>query len=379
MQMGVFMKKIRDYPFLIIMVILILGISFINFAKKDTEFSEMENRFLAQKPDLTFENVLDTSFGTQYETYVNEQFPFRNQWIGGKAIAETLLGKQENNDIIKGKNGYLFNKQLNVDKQLKKNVNAIKDFGKNTNTKLYVSIVPNSYDILKDYLPKGTPNIDQEALIEECYKTLNQEDSIINIKLDTILKEHKNEYIYYRTDHHWTTLGAYYGYLQFCKEQGLTPVDINTLTADYIENFYGTYNSKYKGVGMKPDTITYYHMPIEKVVIGNEEKSGLYDLEKTKIRDKYAMFLHGNNPISIIYSKENEQNQGKKLLLLKDSYANSMIPYLTYNYQEIYVVDLRYYNDSIGKLIDDNGIQTTFILYNFDTIMTDNHFYRLSR
>jgi hypothetical protein len=91
------------------------------------------------------------------------------------------------------------------------------------------------------------------------------------------------------------------------------------------------------------------------------------------------MFLHGNHPISVIYAKENEQNQGKKLLLLKDSYANSMVPFLTYNYQEIYVVDLRYYTDSIGKLVEDNGIQTIFLLYNFDTLMTDNHFYRLSR
>ncbi len=373
------MKKLRNYPFLIIMSILILGISFLNLIKKDTEFSEMENRYLAQKPVLTLGNLLDSSFGTQYETYVNEQFPFRSQWITGKAIAETLLGKQENNGVIKGKGGYLFPKQLNVEKQLKKNVNAIQDFGKAMGAKTYVSIVPNSYNILRDYLPKGTPNIDQEALIAQCYQTFTQEKNMINIDLESILMEHKNEYIYYRTDHHWTTLGAYYGYLQFCNAQGLPPVDISKLTANSIENFTGTYDAKYKGIGIKPDTITYYSIPIEKMVVDKEEKSSLYDLEKTKVRDKYAMFLHGNHPVSVIYAKENEHNQGKKLLLLKDSYANSMVPFLTYNYQEIYVVDLRYYTDSIGKLVEDNGIQTIFLLYNFDTLMTDNHFYRLSR
>ncbi len=377
--MVIIMKKIWHYPFLIIMVVVILGISFINLIKKDTEFSEMENRYLAQKPDLTLSNLIDSSFGTQYETYVNEQFPFRNQWITEKAAAETLLGKQENNGVIKGKNGYLFNKQLNVDKQLKKNVKAIQDFGKNTDVKTFVSIVPNSYEILQDYLPKGTPNIDQEALIKQCYDAFNQEDKITNINIEDILKKHKDEYIYYRTDHHWTTLGAYYGYQQFCNAQGLPLLDVNKLTANHIEDFYGTYDSKYKGIGIKPDTITYYDMPIEKMLIGNEEKSSLYDMEKTKVRDKYAMFLHSNNPLSIIYSKKNQHNQGKKLLILKDSYANSMIPFLTYNYQEIYVVDLRYYSDSINKLVEDNGIQTIFILYNLDTLMTDNHFYRLSR
>lgn len=373
------MKKIWNYPFLIIMVILILGISFINLIKKETEFSEIENRYLARKPDLTLDNLIDSSFGTQYETYVNEQFPFRNQWITGKAVAETLLGKQENNGVIKGKNGYLFNKQLNVDKQLKKNINAIQDFVKNTDAKTFVSFVPNSYEILQDYLPKGTPNVDQKALIKQCYKTLNQKDKTTHVNIENILMEHKNEYIYYRTDHHWTTLGAYYGYLQFSNAQGLPLLDINKLTANHVEDFYGTYDSKFKGIGIKPDTITYYDMPIEKMIIGSEEKPSLYDLEKLNVRDKYAMFLHGNNPISIIYSKENEHNQGKKLLLFKDSYANSMIPFLTYNYQEIYVVDLRYYNDSISNLVEDNGIQTIFLLYNLDTLMTDNHFYRLSR
>ena len=373
------MKKLWNYPFLIIMSILILGISFLNLIKKDTEFSEMENRYLAQKPDLSLDNLLDSSFGTKYETYVNEQFPFRSQWITGKAIAETLLGKQENNGVIKGKNGYLFPKQLHVEKQLKKNENAIKDFGKAMGAKTYISIVPNSYNILSDYLPKGTPNIDQEALIAQCDQTFTREENMINIDIESILMDHKDEYIYYRTAHHWTTLGAYYGYLQFCNAQGLPPVDISKLTANSIENFTGTYDAKYKGIGIKPDTITYYSIPIEKMVVDKEEKASLYDLEKTKVRDKYAMFLHGNHPISVIYAKENEQNQGKKLLLLKDSYANSMVPFLTYNYQEIYVVDLRYYTDSIGKLVEDNDIQTIFLLYNFDTLMTDNHFYRLSR
>jgi hypothetical protein len=373
------MKKIWQYPFLIIMVVLILGISFINLIKKDTEFSEMENRYLAQKPDFTLNGLIDSSYGTQYESYVNEQFPFRNHWITGKAITETLLGKQENNGVIKGKKGYLFNKQISLDKQFKKNMKAIKEFSRKTNANTYVSIVPNSYDLLNNYLPKGTPVIDQEALIELCYNMLGPEENITNINIGTILKDYKDEYIYYRTDHHWTTLGAYYGYLQFSKTLGLTPVDINTLTANYIDNFYGTYDSKYKGIGIKPDTITYYDIPIENMMIGNEVKSTLYDEAKAKVRDKYAMFLHGNNPFSVIHAKKSEMNQGEKLLLLKDSYANSMIPFLTYNYEEIYVVDLRYYSDSISKLVEDNDIQTIFILYNFDTFMSDNHFYQLSR
>lgn len=102
-------------------------------------------------------------------------------------------------------------------------------------------------------------------------------------------------------------------------------------------------------------------------------------MDKVKTRDKYAMFMHGNPSLSVIYSKKNNENKGKKLLILKDSYANSMIPFFTYNYEEIYVVDLRYYGDSVSELMKEKGINSVFILYNFDTFMTDNHFYRLSR
>jgi len=372
-------KKIWHYPFLIIMAILILGTTLINIVKKDTDFSEIENRYLAKRPNFTLGDFKDSSFESQYELYVNEQFPFRKHWITEKAIAETLLGKEENNSVIKGKRGYLFNKQITIGKQFEKNVKAVKAFGKKINAKTYVSIVPNSYSILKDYLPKGAPNIDQELLIKDCYEELDQEERINNIDLFNILNKYRQEYIYYRTDHHWTTLGAYYAYLQFCAELDLTPIAMNKLISHSVEDFYGTYYSKYKGLGIKPDTITYYDILIEKMMVDNKEKPNLYDIEKTKTRDKYAMFLYGNPSLSVIYSKKSEENEGKKLLLLKDSYANSMIPFLTYNYEEIYVVDLRYYGESISKLMNENGIQTVYILYNLDTMITDNHFYRLIR
>ena len=199
------------------------------------------------------------------------------------------------------------------------------------------------------------------------------------IPLHEILKEHRDEYIYYRTDHHWTSLGAYYGYLEYCKDQNLVPVQLEELKAIHITNFYGTYYSKHKGLFASADEIVYYDIPIDKMIIDGQEASSLYDLDKVKTRDKYAMFMHGNPSLSIIDSKKTEINEGKKLLIIKDSYANSMIPYLTYNYEEIYVVDLRYYGESVSDLIKKHEIDSVFILYNYDTLMTDNHFYRLSR
>ena len=377
--MRVKMKQLKKYPYLIIMMILVLGTSLLNTLKKDTEFSEFENRYLAKKPSFNLENFIDGSYSKKYEQYINEQFILRNEWISIKALSETLLGKVENNEIIKGDKSHLFSKQMNVEKQFSKNIKLINQFISKQDASVSMSIIPNSYEILKDYLPTGAPVIDQITPIEDAYKILDKHDNFISINAHEYLQEHKDEYIYYRTDHHWTTLGAYYGYLAFCESMGLTPVDIKTLESQTVHDFYGTYYSKYKGTGIVPDIITYYDIPISKNIVDGEEKVGLYDMEKVDTRDKYAMFLYGNPPISVIHSNQNRDNKGEKLLVVKDSYANSLIPFLTYHYDEIYVVDLRYYNQSLNELVEDNNIDNIFLLYNFDTIMTDNHFYRLNQ
>lgn len=373
------MKKIRKYPFSIIMFALVFGMFFISVIKKDTKFSELENRYLTTKPRFTLSGFIDSSYGDQYERYINEQFPFRNDWITTKANTEYLLGKAENNGVIKGKNNYLFNKQLSIDKQLQKNIKAIKAFAKQSDIDISLSVVPNSYDVLKKYVPFGAPNVDQEASIIDSYDQLQGINNLKLIPLHTILKAHSDEYIYYRTDHHWTSLGAYYGYLQYCKEQEIEPIQLEALKANHIPDFYGTYYSKYKGAFINSDEITYYDIPIDKMLVEGQETHSLYDMDKVKTRDKYAMFMHGNPSLSIIYSEKSEVNAGKKLLIIKDSYANSMIPFLTYNYEEIYVVDLRYFGESVSDLIKKHEIDSVFILYNYDTLMTDNHFYRLSR
>jgi hypothetical protein len=373
------MKQLLKYPFIIIMMILVIGISFLNILKKDTEFSELENRYLAKKPDLSLESYFNGSYSKKFEEYVNEQFILRNKWISLKAITETLLGKAENNEIIKGDNSYLFNKQMTVDKQFEKNIKLINEFISKQDVKVHLSIVPNSYQILEEYLPTGAPVINQISRIKDAYNKLEQHNNFNGINIHEYLQKHKDEYIYYRTDHHWTTTGAYYGYLAFCESVGLTPVDINTLESHTVKDFYGTYYSKYKGIGIVPDIITYYDIQIQKNIVEEEEKAGLYDIDKLNTKDKYAMFLYGNPSISIIHSNKMKENQGKKLLVVKDSYANSLIPFLTYHYDEIYVVDLRYYNKSINKLVEENNIEDIFLLYNFDTIVTDNHFYRLKQ
>ena len=193
------------------------------------------------------------------------------------------------------------------------------------------------------------------------------------------LTEHKGEYLYYRTDHHWTTLGAYYAYQQFCETLGLTPFDRDAHTAETCEDFYGTHYSKARTWNAEPDTITWYDLQNSLTVWNvtgpgqptEGTTTGLYDLDKLKVYDKYAMFLHGNNGLSRV-----EGSGTGKILVIKDSYANSFVSYLTANYAAIDVVDFRNYNYGLDQLIAANDYDQILVLYSYASFTTDPYLYR---
>lgn len=370
------LKKIKEYPLLFITVVLLAGMFLLYLCKSDTAFSDMENRYLAERPKATLQTLADGTFMQAFETYTDEQIPFRNTLIQAKSVMERLLLKDENNGITLGKDGYLFEKVLHTSDQLYKNEAIIENFVKNTNRDVYVAIAPNAGEMLPELVPAGFPHIEQGKEITAFYEQLTALGNCRTIDLKSALTGHDEEQLYYRTDHHWTTQGAYYGYEAVCNQMGNIPVDISTLTAHQVPDFYGTLYAKYKGVGVVPDTITYYDVPITSLSVESGVKSSLYDMEKTQIYDKYAMFLYGNDGISTIQA-ENAGN-GKKLIIFKDSYANCVIPFLTYNYDTITIVDLRYFGDSVAQLLQKEGSADILFLYNFSHLNEDNHFYRLT-
>ncbi|MBR5407525.1 MAG: hypothetical protein IK111_07760 [Lachnospiraceae bacterium] len=374
------MKTLRHHPFTLIMTALILA-GFIGYIfGGDGEFSESENRYLAKRPAFSIRALADGSFMEQFELYTKEQLPLRDILIKLKAFTGGVMLKNENNGIVLGRDGYLFEKLVSTGEQLDKNKAAIEAFTGQAGRDIHVCIVPNSYEILKDRVPAGFPGISQEAYINDLYAGLEDNDNVSTVDLYGILTEHSDEYIYYRTDHHWTTRGAYYGYLGLCEDMGLDPVTLNDLSSkgEEVSGFCGTYYSKYKGMGAMPDILTYYDIPVRHFEAGGTAYDSLYDLEKLKIYDKYAMFMHGNEGISIIESEDDGRDKRDELILFKDSYSNCLIPFLTYDYDRITVVDLRYYADSVKGLLGEHSGADVLLLYNFMHFNEDNHFYRLT-
>ncbi len=347
--------------------------------KQDTEFSELENRYLASRPELTFKGLADGSFEESFETYTAEQLPFRNGFIRLKSLIERAELKKENNGIILGENGQLFEKLLAYNRNLQRNEDIVYSFIEKTDRRIYFGIIPNSFEIQRDRLPRGVPNVSEKAAIDDFCRRLSTLKNCEVVDIYDALSQSRGEQIYYHTDHHWTTEGAALAYVKLCGALGLEPVDIRELKRNSVENFYGTYYAKYKGIGIKPDRIDYYETPSLSYVNLSEgnEPDGLYDMAKADTYDKYGLFMYGNPGEALIEIPEG--HTGKSLILLKDSYSNCLIPFLTYNYDRIRILDLRYFGGSLAELLDNDKEADVLLLYNFMHFSEDSNFYRLMR
>lgn len=404
------MKKILQYPIAVLFALFISAFFLVDVFNSDRAFSEFENTSLTQKPAFSWNSFVDGSFGSKYVKYINEQFLGRDNWISMKAVADMGLGRIESHGVTYGDDHYLMEKLeivedqnypanagTNIVKQtsLDRSNGMVSSFLQMYDQPITFSLVPNSYAILEDEVPTGFPGADQQAYTQQIYRTLSEADDQLEIvDFSDALSQHKDEYIYYRTDHHWTTLGAYYAYVAYCEQKSLTPVSLEELEENKVEDFYGTFYSKAKRPSQPADTITWYDVDVDEFAfVANLQQDkqlaqlgevvqedglellrvdSMMDRRKFEVRDKYAAFMWGNSGYVKIKSSHNLNHQeGKtsRLLLFKDSYANSMIPYLTYNYDEIIVVDLRYMAKSTKELMQEE-FDDIFVMYNFSTYVS---------
>lgn len=363
-------KKLIHYPLTVCFFVSVLAVFMLYILLPKKELSEWENRYLMSAPEVKVSDILDGSFMNKYEDYVNDQMPFRDALIRLKAVSETVLLKLENNGIARGKKSQLFTKNTKDTAVIEKNISIIAEFLDGINNDTKIAIAPNACGVLEDYVPTGFPNVNQSKKLDEIYADNSLLKSAHVVDLKSVLKAHEDEYIYYRTDHHWTSDGAYYAYCAISDN----PVEIATLNESVSSEFLGTLYAKYKGLNVKPDYISYYDITVKSYDTDDTLRDGIYDLDKLSVFDKYGMFMWGNfGECNIKSYTEN----GRRLIVFKDSYANSLLPYLTFDYENIKVIDLRYYKGSVAELMSDNEDADVLFLYNFDFLNEDNHFYKL--
>lgn len=356
----------------IFLLFMVLAICF-NIFLPDKEYSESENRMLAQFPKFSLANLASGKYMTDMEDYVTDQFFFRDQWINLKVLEDMTLGKRESNGVYIGKQGYLMQiPENNIDMDsVENNLNGIREFAqrhKDVNT--VMTLVPNAAYILEQLTPANAPVRDQSqdiALVEDSVG-----DVLNFIDLTDTMSSHRDEPIYYKTDHHWTTLGARYAFETLYSSLGIVPAQDYTVYP-VSHTFSGTLSSR-SGYDRSKDTIDIY-VPqdaetecVVNYVEEGEKTASMYVSSALDQKDQYEVFFGGNHSRIDITTPVDEN---KNLLIFKDSYANCFIPFLQPYFRSIIVVDPRYYYDDVDRLVTDNSITDILFLYNVDTFMTD--------
>jgi len=335
-----------------------------DFMDVDRIFSETENRVLASKPELTAEALFAGEYARDYETYVTDQFVGRDKWISMKTYMDIVLQKKEIGGVYLGADGYLIEQHLPENypaEQEAKKLDLLEALVERWDAK--VMLVPTADNILTDKLPAYAPYYDEARLLEQVKERIGEEHYV---DVYSLLTEHAGEEIYYRTDHHWTSLGAYYGYLAWLEGEAdryYAPEDLVPVTEDFL----GTLHSKVN-LDMPGESILYFPETMNHSVTVTYDlqriSDSCYETSHLETKNKYAFFLDDNHAFIEI---DSDCRNGKVLYVLKDSYANCFVPLLLSYYEKIYVMDLRYFKGRLFGFMEkyepEEGMDV-LVLYN---------------
>lgn len=345
------------------------------FILRDRDFSGVENRALKQTPLFTLSAVRDGSYMKDLTGYLEDQFPGRDQFIRLKARMERLLFKMENNDVYISSRDVLIDKfDPNPDELTREKAAVINGFAReHPGMKLSIMLVPTKSEILRDQLPPYAPEASQKEYQDKFHGLLSSRVNAVD--LIPVFTEHKKEDLFYRSDHHWTQTGAFLAQRAYLDSMGLNPREEGEYEVRMVaRDFLGSLASKSGIAPASADEVDLYipRDPEDIVVNLTEEQRKLtsfYQMDSLEGQDKYLVFLGGNYPVVRISTASTAD---RRLLIIKDSYANAFVPFLTRDFNEITMVDLRYYTGDINQLVEDYLITDALILNNINTFNDDN-------
>lgn len=337
------MKKRTGLAPLIAIAVILLGLSVGSFfLTPDRAFSENENRYLQPTPKLSWDTVMSGDFMENMEEYTSDQIVFRDLWTATRSLLQRAEGKEDISGTYLGAEGRYFAKVTEDSFNragLEKNAGYIREFFAASGKSCRALIVPSPAGVLRDMLPENAPYYDEAGAFERLDAALG--GSLLDVR-ETLADV---EDPYYHTDHHWTTMGAQAAYRRWAEVTGHTVREDALVCA--TEEFRGTLYSKV----LLPDSVydSVYYAPgitAESVVCDGKDGT-LYDGDALTRKDKYELFLGGNYGQCVITTGT---ENGKHLLLVKDSFANSFVPFLLGDYETVTMIDLRYFRGSMVEL-----------------------------
>ena len=357
----------------ILLCVTILVFSLVGLIAKDREFSENENRSLTQRPELSLQALTDGSYLSGLSDYIADQFPGRDTWLSVNLSMQKLLGAKESGGVYLGKDDYLLQVPGAPDEaQLERNLQAMEDFAAvYPELNMVAAIVPNAVTVLEENLPKNAPVRDQREDLRYIQSKLS---AVQFVDVTDTLKQHTSEQLYYRTDHHWTSLAAAYTFGKLAQVLEIEAPALSSYTRYTVSTtFEGTLASKsgsHKAMDtvevFVPDTAIEYFVEYPD---GGGTVCSMYKADALDAKDHYTVFFGGNYARVDITTTA---DTGRCLLVFKDSYANCMMQFLYPYYDHITMIDPRYYYDNVAQVISSEGITDVLFLYNLDTFLSDS-------
>ena len=348
---------------------LLLAVSaLIGLLMPDRYYSEREKRTLTQKPKFTVADFSSGEFSDELEKYLTDQVPLRDGWVTMKTYMELAIGKRESGGVYICKDKYLMDRFTSYSKkQLAANAAALAELQEKLAAEgisMNTILVPMAAQVLTDKLPAYAPVADYAAILQ-----VLTDAGVDTTDVLSALAAHSSENIYYRTDHHWTSLGAYYAY---CAWRGIEP-NVDEWTQEVLcDDFYGTTWNKVPLPTVPAEEITAWYKHINRSVSynnGQYETDSIYERKYLSGSDQYAVFLNSNQAQTVI------EGSGKsgKLLLIKDSYGNTFSQFPVEDYAEVHVLDLRFFKGDVTEYAKENDITDALALYGVQNFVKDTN------
>ncbi len=369
------MKKICEIINAAVFFAIIAVIATVSFILPKKEYSELENRYLAKAPGLSANSYFSGDYTRGLSDYLDDSFPMRKNWISLHTGLELLQGRRQVNGVYIAKDRMLEIAEPIELSSLDESLEAIRSFSEAAGN-VHIMLVPTAAQIYSDILPKDTETLDQKALIDYVYGELSGSARTVNVY--NSLKAEREEYIYYRTDHHWTSLGAYIGYREAAKSLGFNPAGSERYNIRHASHsFSGSLYSKTLYSKTEPDAIDFYTPISGQARLETDDKNAggrVFAEAYLNQKDKYLCYLGRNTAKASIYSNA---DGGRRLLIIKDSYANCLAPFMCEHYSRIDLIDLRYMTDPTDY-IDPADYDDILIVYNAAGFSTDTNLKKLN-
>ena len=380
----------------LLFLLILFGFSIFFWVSPDRSFSEQENRSLQAFPSFSFEKLLSGKLSTEVNSYFSDQFPMRNTLVGWKGFFEIAAGKGENDGILLGENGQLARRRFEIQTangSILHDCDAydhahVQNACEGINRAASALQVPFSVLLTGRNIDVAASDFDYPAEISDALLSDVQaclDPTVQTVETIPLLREknENGETVYYRTDHHWTTLGAYYGYVETMRVLGMEDkiLPVESFERKTVStSFYGSLWSAGGMKWVKPDSVEFWVLGNEDaflVTADGKETEGLYSEKWLSKKDHYSAFLDGTHDVVTVERRDGEVRP--KLLLLKDSFANSMAPFLAQHF-DLVLLNLsstRQDFTNVSALAEEYGADRVLLIYTLENVITADKLSRL--